>query len=408
MKIGTFARQVRAAQEPAVDAGTKPPSHNAAWAVLVVLLIVGAFVLFTPQGQTALYQGFQFLSQSTSSPSSSSSTSSPGQSSSISVSVSCSVPSSVTTLVAPDIHGNQAAIWYPPDYCVLANYALSLINHDRVSNGTSPVTLAFTPAAQQHVDSMLYYGYFSHNDTQGYKPYMRYSFLGGRGADFENVATEFDSHFASTGDVEDAISRLEFSMMNDDLSCCANLHRYNILAPLHTQVSIGIAYNSTTAYFGEEFENYYVALNFSPTGGCSLSGSCEVTLSGVPTDPGVTRHLQAVYVAYDKTPSPATAAELNSSPHEYTPGELIGGVLPCTNSLFGGCGVFNTGITVYADKWVNSSSQFDIEFSLHDFIHGQTTASGTIPGYGAGVYTIYVVLGQSTNDAITSISVVVT
>jgi len=208
LKIGAFTRRVRATQEPAFEAETKPPSHNAAWAVLVALLIMGAFVLFTPQGQTALYQGFQFLSQSTSSPSSSDTSGSSGPSSSISVSVSCSVPTSVTTLVAPDIHGNQAAIWYPPDYCVLANYALSLINQDRASNGTAPVSLSFTPAAQQHVDSMLYYGYFSHNDTQGYKPYMRYSFLGGLGADFENVATEFHASFASTSDVENAIRSL--------------------------------------------------------------------------------------------------------------------------------------------------------------------------------------------------------
>jgi len=407
LKIGTFARQVRAAQEPAVDAGTKPPSHNAAWAVLVVLLIVGAFVLFTPQGQTALYQGFQFLSQSTSSPSSSS-TSSPGQSSSISVSVSCSIPTSVTTLVAPDIQGNQAAIWYPPDYCVLANYALSLINQDRASNGTAPVSLAFTPAAQQHVDSMLYYGYFSHNDTQGYKPYMRYSFLGGRGADFENVATEFNAHFASTGDVENAIKSLEASMMDNDLNCCANLHRDNILEPLHTQVSIGIAYNSTAVYFGEEFENYYIALSFSPSGGCSLSGSCEVTMSGAPINPNVTQHLYGVYVFYDNTPSPATPAELNAGPHEYTPGLLLGGILSPCNQFLGGCPVFVNGITVYADKWINTKSQIDIEFSLGDFIRGQTTLSGTTPDYGAGVYTIYLVLGQSTNDAITSISVVVT
>ncbi|HMD79057.1 MAG TPA: CAP domain-containing protein [Nitrososphaerales archaeon] len=406
MKVGPFARRIRATQEQTVEAETKPPSHNGLWAALVVLLIIGAFVLFTPQGQAILGQGLQLLSQSSAS-SSSSSSSSTGDTSSTSVSTSCSVSTTVTTLAAPDIHGNQAPIWYPTDYCTLANYALSLINQDRATNGTSPVTLSFAQAAQQHVDSLLYYGYFSHNDTQGYKPYMRYSFLGGRGADFENVATEYNSRFTSTSDVETAIKDLENSMMNNDLTCCANLHKYNILAPLHTQVSIGIAYNSTTVYFGEEFENYYIALNFSTSGGCSLSGSCQVVLSGVPTDPSVTRHLYAVYVAYDGTPSPATTAELNSGPHEYGPGLLIGGVLPPCNELLGGCGAFTSGITVYATKWVNSSSQFDIEFSLHDFIQGQTTLSGTVPGHGAGVYTIYVVLGRSTNDAITSISVAV-
>jgi hypothetical protein len=311
-------------------------------------------------------------------------------------------------MVAPDIHGNQAAVWYPPEYCVLANYALALINQDRASNGTGAVTLSFVPAAQQHADSMLYYGYFSHNDTQGYKPYMRYSFLGGRGADFENVAAEYNAHFASTSDVQGAIKDLEGSMMTDDLNCCANLHRDNILATLHTQVSIGVAYNSTTVIFDEEFENYYVVLNFSQSGGCTLAGSCQVTLSGIPTDPSVTRHLYAVYVAYDKPPSPATAAELNAGPHEYGPGTLIGGVLPPCNPLLGECQQFISGTTVYADKWTNTSSLIDIEFSLNDFVNGQTTVSGTTPAYGAGIYTIYVVLGRTTNDAITSISIAVT
>ena len=416
MKIGPFARRFRAVQEPTVDAEAKPPSHNAAWATLVALLIIGAFVLFTTQGQSFLNQGFQFLSQSSSSSSStsssSSSLSSSEPSSSTSVSVSCSNPTNVTSLVAPDINGNRAAIWYPPDYCVLANYALSLINQDRASNGTGPVALSFTPAAQQHVDSMLYYGYFSHNDTQGYKPYMRYSFLGGRAADFENVAEVIHSNFASTGDVEGAIKELEYSMMyhdNDILGCfCNNGHRINILSTLHTQVSIGIAYNSTAVFFGEEFQNYYMALDFTPSGGCTLSGNCEVNMSGIPTDPSATRHLYAIFVFYDNTPSPATAAELNHSPHEYDPGLLLGGVLPPCNPIFGECVAFTNGITVHADKWTNTTSLIDIEFSLNDFIHGQTGITGTTPGYGAGVYTVYLVLGESTSDAITSISVVVT
>jgi uncharacterized protein YkwD len=401
MKIGAFARS-RTTQEQPVESQPKPPSHNAAIAAVVVLLLIGAFIFFTPQGQGVLNQGLQLFSH-LGGPSSNGTTYSVITTN---LSVPCPSGSSITSLVAPDINGSRASIWYPLDYCTLANYALGLINQDRTANGTSPVTLDFAPAAQQHVDSMLYYGYFSHNDTQGYKPYMRYSLLGGRGADFENVATVYNSQFGSTRDVEAAIKDLENSMMNDDVNCCANLHRYNILSPLHNQVSIGIAYNATAVYFGEEFENNYIAMSFSPSGGCKLSASCQVVMTGTPIDFGVTSSAFAVLVTYDGTPSPATAAQLNAGAREYDPGLVIGGVFPpCNPFLPPGCNAFQSGITVHADTWTtNSKSTFDIEFSLHDFIYGQ----GSNPGYGAGVYNIYVVTALNTNDALTSISVFVT
>jgi uncharacterized protein YkwD len=396
LRIRPFAARSRAIQDPPVTTEEpKPSSHRGAVAAVIIILLLGGFVFFTPQGQTMLSQGFSLLGGSTSA--------SPGFTTTSNTV--CPVTSTVTTLVAPDIHGNQAAIWYPSDYCTLANYALSVINQDRAANGTAPVTLAFDRAGQQHVDSMLYYDYFSHNDTQGLKPYMRYTLLGGRAADFENVAIEYDSHFTSTRDVENAIKTLEYQMMNNDSLCCANGHRDNILGNLHTQVSIGVAYNSTTVYFGEEFVNDYVAMSFSPTAGCTLSGNCEVVMSGVPLNVNFTSGIYAVYVAYDSTPFPVSPAQLNAGPHEYLPGTLIGGVLPPCNPLFQLCKSFESGFTVYADKWtVNSPTSFDIEFPLHDFIHGQNGAAG----FGEGVYTIYVVLNQGTDSAITTLSVFVT
>jgi uncharacterized protein YkwD len=157
--------------------------------------------------------------------------------------VQCSSVVSIKNLAAPDIKGGAADITYPPDYCTLASYALQQINADRAANGTGPVSLGYNQAAQQHADSMLYYGYFSHFDTQGYKPYMRYSLLGGHGADFENIAYFSYSidHFTSTSVVEQGIRDLEHSMVYNDSACCNNGHRYNILDHLHNIVSIGLA-----------------------------------------------------------------------------------------------------------------------------------------------------------------------
>jgi hypothetical protein len=243
---------------------------------------------------------------------------------------------------------------------------------------------------------MLYYSYFSHFDTQGLKPYMRYSLLGGVGADFENIATisySFGIHYASTSSEEQAIQDLEHSMIYNDSTCCNNGHRDNILNHLHNVVSIGVAYSATAIYFDEEFENdYVVPLNFAVTSS-SASSPYYVTMTGTPVG-GSTPN--AIYIAFDNTPSSESAATLNAGPHEYGPGTLVGGVLPQTGVL-GGCGQFSSGITVCADKWTYNSSQMDIEFSLKSFVSQ----------YGAGVYTIYTVTGSSTGTAITSISVFV-
>ena len=348
---------------------------------------------------SALKQGFSMLSGSTTT-GPGTQTSSTAQSNGTSTTsetstTSCSSAVSVKSLASPDIRNGTADVTYPSDYCTLANYALGLINQDRAANGTVPVTLGYNQAAQQHADSMLYYGYFSHFDTQGYKPYMRYTLLGGRGADAENVAYFYYSlpHFLTTSSVEDAIKSLEYSMVHNDSSCCANGHRYNILAPLHNKVSLGVAYNSTYVYFDEEFENDYVSLTFT-TASASSSSPYYVTMMGVPTQ-AVTAP-SSIYVTFDSTPAATSRDVLNSGPHEYGPGTFLGGVLPRTGFL-GDCGQFTTGTTVCADKWQFSSSSVDIAFALEPFIKNN----------GPGAYTLYLLTGSDTGTAITSMSVFV-
>ncbi len=377
----------------------KPPTsgRRAAALIVVALFIVAAFVVVNPYLASEFRQGASFLSGLTNTGQATQTSTSVSQANSTSASgtqqAQCASVVSVHSLAAPDISNGAADIAYPADYCTLASYALSQINADRAANGTGPVTLVFDQAAQQHADSMLYYGYFSHFDTQGYKPYMRYSLLGGRGADFENVAFFSYSlpHYLSTSSVESSIQTLEHSMVYDDVTCCNNGHRDNILDPMHNQVAIGVAYNSTNVYFDEEFENAYVNLNFSVTSAAS-SNPYYVTMSGSPTrsfsDPS------SVFVAFDPTPSAQTPAQLNNGPHEYGPGTLEGGVLP-KDALFGTCPQFTSGTTVCADKWKFTSTSVEVAFSLQDFVKS----------YGPGVYTLYLVLGSSTNSAITTISV---
>jgi len=381
-------------------AAPNPASRPRRAAVLIVaaLILLAGFVVAAPYVSSALKQGYSFLSgltttgPGTQTSSNGNATSEGGVST---TAVQCSSVVSVRTLAAPDIRNGSATISYPADYCALAAYALGQINADRAANGTGPVTLGYNQAAQQHADSMLYYGYFSHFDTQGYKPYMRYSLLGGRGADFENVAFFSYSipHYLSTSDVEDSIKTLEHSMVYDDVTCCNNGHRYNILDPLHNVVSIGVAYNSTQLFFDEEFENEYINLNFQVTG-ASSSNPYYVTMTGAFVQQVTTP--TSIYIAYDLPPAAESPAQLSAGPHEYGPGTLAGGVTP-KSGILGDCPQFTQGTTVCADRWSISSSSLDIAFSLADFIRSS----------GSGVYTVYLVTGSSTNSAITTISVFV-
>jgi len=392
-----------AARSSSFDIGAvaQPPpskSHRTAALVIAALILCAAFVVIVPYLSSDLKKGYSFLSQLTS-PGLSTETTTTGATGNYATTATsepkCSSSVSVGSLAAPDIKNGSADIAYPHGYCTLAAFALSQINSDRAANGTGPVALDYNQAAQQHADSMLYYGYFSHYDTQGYKPYMRYTLLGGLGADFENVAyfSYSVNHFTSTAAVEGAIRTLENSMVYNDSSCCANGHRYNILSPIHNAVSIGVAYNSTTVFFDEEFENNYLRLNFSYTG-ANPSNPYYVTMTGAPTQRVAAPN--SIYIAYDNLTMPETPTQLDNGPHEYGPGTLVGGVLPRVDIL-GDCAQFTSGTTVCADSWRFTPTVVDISFSMKEFVNT----------YGPGVYTIYLITGSSTSSAITTISVFV-
>ncbi len=289
---------------------------------------------------------------------------------------------------SPTINGGNANVSFPASFGTLANYSLGLINKDRAGFGLGQVTLSPIESGQQHADSMLYFNYFSHFDNQGYKPYMRYTLLGGTGAVEENVAYESWSgpHYFRVTDVERTINVLESQMMYNDSQCCNNGHRLNILNSMHTRVSIGIAFDSTRVYFVEDFENYYANVKFSVT-----TQNYVVSIAGAPLEP---TQPTEIAVFYDSPPQPQTVAQLNSGPHEYDSGSLTGGVLPhCSFS----CPYFPGGITVYANTWQYSPTQVDLVFSMKNFIQK----------YGAGVYTIYLMSSSSTSSATTSLSIFV-
>jgi uncharacterized protein YkwD len=324
---------------------------------------------------------------------------------------------------SPAFSGNSSKIDYPPDYGAIANFTLGVINEDRQSAGLQPITLSSVPSGQQHADSMAYYGYFSHWDNQGYKPYMRYTLLGGTGGVEENVALNYctTSEPNSTQDVaapcslqtvENAINGSEWMMMNNDTACCSNGHRTNILDPIHNQVSLGVAYNSTTVFLVEDFENDYIG-----------SESLQVS-GGVVTFQGSILSYQKgwmesvsgaeISVYFDPTPSNISLSDLRmltscdqyselSEPAScqyqgaYTSGTPISTVFyPCP----AGRVCSSSGNYTYAQQWQMKygTSDFDIVFSI----------SALEAAYGSGVYTFYLWPAEVATGPITSLSVFVT
>jgi uncharacterized protein YkwD len=333
-------------------------------ALLVVALVLGGLVVLAfvlPPFQNYAGLGPASSNQPPSSVTSTFSRSSSEPSSSV-----------VSTSAGPVISNGSLTLTYPSNYASLANYTLNLINNDRDKFGLSSVTLSPIISAQQHADSMLYFGYFSHWDTQDYKPYVRYSLLNGTGAVEENVAYEYTNlpSFGSTQDVEQSISKLEYQMIYNDSACCQNGHRENILNALHNRVSLGIAYNSTRVFLVEDFENYYLELQqpfLSQNNTVYLSGNSTYPLDGVE-----------VLVFYDNYPQPLTSGDLATSSYRgsYDQGTFLGGVVPlCIFS----CLSYPGGITVTATKWRVTSNSIQVQFQLGAFVQAD----------GSGIYTVY-------------------
>lgn len=316
----------------------------------------------------------------------------------------------------PSIAQGGMTLDYPPGYAALANFTLALINQDRSAAGLGPVSMSAVASGQQHADSMAYFGYFSHWDVQGYKPYMRYTLLGGTGSVEENVAL---SYCTSSGvaapctqrTVESAINASEWMMMNNDTVCCSNGHRQNILGPLHNMVSIGIAYNATAVFLVEDFEDSYIgseSLQVS-SGAVSFNGT-------LPQEPyaWMTRQAGAeILVYYDPTPSSIAVGqldrlracsqynELNESAAcqyqgAYNPGTEVSTVFePCPQGR-----ECVSGNYIYAQTWQYDSGtgSFEIAFSL----------AALEAAHGPGVYTLYLWPSERAPEAITSLSLFVT
>lgn len=285
---------------------------------------------------------------------------------------------------------------------------------------------------------MLYFGYFSHWDTQGYKPYMRYTLLGGNGSLDENIDSQGGPcppgyscpwEFTSLITVKQAIAKGESVMVYNDSVCCGDGHRRAILDPANTQVSLGISYNATDFFLVEDFVDSHASfttLSFNPISlNVSMSGS---SLSKLNATGG------QVAIRYDPTPVFTSPASLDpfyhrgGEPPSVLPAcapfsKTIGGYTfrndGCTDSqgAYGGgyslgavfykqpcppgyqctypAKTLDNAVAAYASVWRTIGDSFDIQFTLDPFT----------PFFGPGVYTLYFYPNPDSNETLTTYSI---
>lgn len=271
----------------------------------------------------------------------------------------------------------------------LKQYALERINEDRKQYGLPPVDLSNNVAAQAHADDLYKTKYHStHWTSDGMKPYMRYTVYGGDGAVAQNVHAgqvyfEDDIERCESGnaecekvDIMKQIYESQYVMMYEDKECCDDGHRYNILDPHHTHVSIGIAYHDYYFAYVQNFENIYIEYD-NPieenSGYVELSGTIH---SG---------KLYGIRVYYDEIPTIDVYNKFRDE-NGYSYGDFIAAIVEPA-----GIGYYYKQPSDYtlieAKQWKIEGESFDLEFNLRSLMSDKD-----------GVYTLVILLEDEEYD----------
>ena len=202
----------------------------------------------------------------------------------------------------------------------LVEYALELINRDRITNGFTPVVLGNNPAAQKHAEERNANEYISHWDVNGMKPYMRYTLAGGVNREAENCSVIEITWIGGKDptyriDPKEKLFEAQSGLMNSPG------HQKNILDKWHEKVNLGITYNDERLDYVQQFEGDYIEFIELPTiiqGHLVMAGSIKLG------------ELYNITVHFDPLPLPLTPTQLEASPYDYSYslGEIVGLLLP--------------------------------------------------------------------------------
>src|SRR5476649_2269380 len=134
-----------------------------------------------------------------------------------------------------------------------------LINRDRQAGGLAPVELDVEASAiaDSYCRNQIANGTTGHFTTDGYAPYMRYSFAGGNDGVSENAAAWSANYRFTDRAAYQMARRSEEAMMAE--SAPHDGHRRTILDPSATHVGIGLAWDKGEFRMTQEFIRRYVS-----------------------------------------------------------------------------------------------------------------------------------------------------
>ena len=164
----------------------------------------------------------------------------------------------------------------------LRQEVLRLINNDRQTHGLPAVDLDVEASAiaDSYCRAQIANGTTGHFTTDGYTPYMRYSFAGGNDGVSENAAAWSANYHFTDRAIYDMARRSEQAMMSEQPP--HDGHRRTILDPYATHVGIGLAWQKGEFRLTQEFIRRYVTWTRALPRAAAIGE--PVTASGRPID----------------------------------------------------------------------------------------------------------------------------
>ena len=243
-------------------------------------------------------------------------------------------------LSLPFIIAAVAVSWFtwapPPNITVQPSYdnplvpkgdpriiMLDLINQARTAAGSPSVTIGVNNAAQERAETMLRNCTFSHWDTNGLKPYMRYSLAGGYHPNAENIYSANECGLSDTHR-QNNLTPQQMSAQAMTILMNSPGHRKTIIDPLHQRVNIGLAWDKHTFKAVQHFEADYVTYTTPPT----LQGN-TLTVEGTLKQPHKFQDGMppSAVISYDPPPKHLTKGQLSKT-YCYDQGNVVAAVTP--------------------------------------------------------------------------------
>jgi len=213
----------------------------------------------------------------------------------------------VLTFVFCSIVCDAAQITRPTDKQIhdLRIAAVNRINADRRREKLPPVEFdeLSSKVADAHCGDVVDRGVISHWSSDGRKPYMRYSWAGGRDGVAENLAYSFGSIETDLASLPREINLLEDGFMAEVPP--KDGHRQNILTRHHTHVGIGFAWTQTGLCYAQEFIDRYVKLDDLST---TASLQDKMLIRGSVINPAYRLH--SIEIVYEPFPKKMSKDEL--------------------------------------------------------------------------------------------------